>query len=428
MTNHEMLHSEYQPKEKAISRPSPRKQSETTKFSCQLCPFKTADMRSVKVHIERHTAFPGALKCSHCDYYVSQRFSHLLGKHEMLHGIIQEAKEKEEIKCELCPYKTNDKKSLRLHAVRHVYSEGVAKCRYCPFYNMKAFNLLKHEKLHPEFTPKTNYENNFNDESERSREDKNKNVEIEEEKSYGCTMCPYVSNDSEKVKIHTQRHDPTKFPDKALKCKICSYRSMSPTVLRKHQKLHFNVKPVVVIKQEAFIANESSPFKSTNSYLFHQLSDSDKNIHPENVKTANESECKIEHDSNSSKGRAQSPDTLKCSLCHYKPSNAEFLERHMQRHIFKENTNKCKFCPYYTSNLKNMKRHEDKHVTLKRDSNKPRVILSESDSENPKQKRCKLNLINGNEVDAALDSENSENVEIIKDCLNDIIDGVEKNA
>ena len=74
-----------------------------------------------------------------------------------------------------------------------------------------------------------------------------------------------------------------------------------------------------------------------------------------------------------------------------------------------------------------MKRHEDKHDTLKRDSNKPRVILSESDSENPKQKRCKLNLINDNEVVAALDSENSENVEIIKDCLNEIIDGVEKN-
>lgn len=422
-----MLHSDYQPKEKATPRPSlGGKKSDAIKFSCQLCPFKTADMRSVKVHMERHTTLSGALKCSHCDYYVNQRY--LIVKHEILHGVM--AKEKEETKCELCPYKTNDKKCLRLHAERHVYSEGVAKCRFCPFYNMKAFNLLKHEKLHPEFTPKTNYENNFNDESEskRLREDKNKNVEIEEEKSYGCTMCPYVSNDAEKVKIHTQRHDPTKFPDRALKCKICSYRSMSPTVLRKHQKLHFNVKPVVVIKQEAYIANESSPFKSTHSHLFNQLSDSDKKIHPENVKTANENEYKIEHNSNSSKVRAQSPDTLKCSLCHYKPSNAEFLERHMQRHVFKENTNKCKFCPYYTSNLKNMKRHEDKHETLKRDSNKPRAILSESDSENPRQKRCKLNLINDNEVDAALDSENSENAEIIKDCLNEIIDGVEKNA
>ena len=498
MTNHEMLHPEYQPQDKPIvTKASPRlsllKPNETirntnSRFSCQLCPYKTVDMRTVKVHLERHTPFPGALKCKYCNYYVSQRFGYLLEKHEKLHLPIQDEIDKSDFnrnyQCEICPYKAKDRKSLISHIQKHNYREGAEKCRYCSFYNLKKFNLLNHEKLHPEFTPRNDLENNFENQNQDSPDQiENNEIEIgdeeqktnENEKLYGCNMCPYVSESSEKVKIHTQRHDPTKFSDKALKCKICSYRSMSPNVLRKHQKLHFNVKPVVVIKQESFLLNESSVLvlskqpiiqaKNTYSckicsYVSHQLDDfnlhlkqhensfnSEKAVkcrycnfyaresqidlheknHPEYMskETANDNQ----NETNSNKNQGESNDSLKCPHCHYKASGHEYLERHLQRHVYRENTIKCKHCNYFSSNVKNMKRHEDKHESLNHNSsgsNKASNSQSETESESRKQKRPKLSSNKDFEIDVVFDIENGENVEIIKECLNEIIESVEK--
>ena len=100
------------------------------------------------MHMIHHKAFPDAIKCNYCDFYVTKRYVHLLDKHVKLHdpkmSSENESKSKEDLQCKICPYKGYDRKSILIHNEKHTYRAGAFKCRYCLFYSYKKNNLLDH--------------------------------------------------------------------------------------------------------------------------------------------------------------------------------------------------------------------------------------------------------------------------------------------
>jgi hypothetical protein len=458
ITKHEKLHAEYEPRSNKIGNASPRSSTSSLSgssiklirsykiYSCKVCPYKTPESRSFRFHMIRHNAFPGAIKCNYCDFYVTKRYVHLLDKHVKLHDP-KMTESKVDLQCKVCPYKGYDRKSIRIHNEKHTYREGAFKCRYCMFYCYKKHNLLDHERLHVQVADENvgDLKNELSAQNNNEDEEEDDEIELVESensealKLYGCNMCPYKSASSGKVKIHTQRHDAKNFPENSLKCKVCSYRSMSSKVLSKHQKLHFSSTPVVVIKQESYPLNVSpiytsslkqfskmndsrstSPFVSKETsvvgsplYEITQFLDnsiqSSSNLH-EKSNLESSDIVMDESNSTSTSNQQQSNETLlfKCPHCPYKPSSADFLQRHLQRHIFKENCKRCKYCPYFSSNLKNMRRHEFKH-----ELNVNRQLCARSNQEPSSQ-----NVV----------GEQIENIQIIKECLNELIESVENDS
>jgi hypothetical protein len=144
-----------------------RVKGSNTVYNCQVCPYKTPKIKSIKEHLVNHKQYPDAIKCRYCEYYSPYALS--LQQHEVIHReyVPLEAaasngeviingdgsgatatpinttmvtlkntgppKEKKN-KCEQCPYKTVKKRDLLLHQLNHTFREGYLKCRYCEYY------------------------------------------------------------------------------------------------------------------------------------------------------------------------------------------------------------------------------------------------------------------------------------------------------
>ncbi len=147
-----------------------RVKGSNTVYNCQLCPYKTPKIKSIKEHLVNHKQYPDAIKCRYCEYYSPYALS--LQQHEVIHReyVPLEAaangantgeviingdgsgatatpinttmvtlkntgppKEKKN-KCDQCPYKTVKKRDLLLHQLNHTFREGYLKCRYCEYY------------------------------------------------------------------------------------------------------------------------------------------------------------------------------------------------------------------------------------------------------------------------------------------------------
>jgi hypothetical protein len=371
-----------------------------------------------------------------------------------------EKKSKEDLQCKICPYKGDDRKSIRIHNENHTYREGAIKCRYCLFYCYKKNNLLDHERLHVEFTA---YNVGYTKKEHTKDLEGNKRKKINETlKVYGCSMCPYKSPNSEKLKIHTQRHDSKNFPENSFKCRICSYRTMSLTALEQHQYLHFKLQPVVMIKQESYSLNFSPIYLSTlKQYKSNQSNSPSASMHvseqsnlissslyntTEIIVNSIQSSTNLrekaildsknivngdESNSNSINNRQQSNERLSnCPHCPYRPMSADSLQRHIKRHIFEENYKRCKYRPYYSLNLKDIKRHEHKHELYMNRQLKAQICQNECDSVNPKLKRskCELNSRTNQNVVETFNIEKNENIQIIKEFLNELIENIENES
>ena len=155
-----------------------RVKGSNTIYNCQMCPYKTPKIKSIKEHLVNHKHYTDAIKCRYCEYY--SPYTLTLQQHEVIHreyvplevpsnvtqGVVINGdgttanetapiqtttvklkgygmpKEKKN-KCEQCPYKTVKKRDLLLHQLNHTFREGYLKCRYCEYYllNTKGENL-----------------------------------------------------------------------------------------------------------------------------------------------------------------------------------------------------------------------------------------------------------------------------------------------
>jgi len=360
-------------------------------------------------------------------------------------SIQNENKSKEDFQCKICPYKGYDRKSIRVHNEKHTYRDGAFKCRYCLFYSYTKNSLLDHERLHAEFTSENvNHNGGYIKKEHAIDLEENKGEKTNEKsKLYGCSMCPFKSPDSEKLEIHTRRHDSKNFPQNSLKCGICSYRSMSSTALKKHQYIHFKLQPSVMVKQESYPLNGSPIYLSTlkeysnqsnsgvhvseqsnvissplcnNTQIIDNSIQTSTNINEKTNLDSTDIVNGNESSSNSTKNRQQSNGRLSssCPHCPYRPTSANCLQRHMKRHIVKENCKRCKYCPYYSSNLKNMKRHEHKHE----------IYLNRQENPKLKRSKCEMNSRINDDVVETFNIEKNESIQIIKECLNELIESI----
>jgi hypothetical protein len=147
-----------------------RVKGSNTVYNCQICPYKTPKIKSMKEHLVNHKQYTDAIKCRYCDYYAPYALT--LQQHEVIHReyvpmqipnsdvVIENGaaapiqtttvtlkgyampKEKKN-KCEQCPYRTAKKRDLLLHQLNHTFREGYLKCRYCDYYllNTKGRNF-----------------------------------------------------------------------------------------------------------------------------------------------------------------------------------------------------------------------------------------------------------------------------------------------
>ena len=60
-----------------------RVKGSNTVYNCQLCPYKTPKIKSIKEHLVNHKPYPDSIKCRYCDYY--SPYTLTLQQHEVLH-------------------------------------------------------------------------------------------------------------------------------------------------------------------------------------------------------------------------------------------------------------------------------------------------------------------------------------------------------
>jgi hypothetical protein len=466
------------------------KQKTKTQYTqCKFCPYKPSanNLRDMRQHMVKHKYHDGYKKCKQCNYWVEPRLAYLLKKHEKLHENSQKStnivKSLPNYKCcKICPFKGRTLREFRVHMNKHKYREACHKCRFCDFYIQTKFHLLIHEKLHPEYIIAVSNDDHSqvnhcitkkieDQEEEQENNEENQNaamVDMPSESSlsssstkshHTCHICPYSTKYSHTMDEHLSRHDPQNFSASAKKCKSCSFRTDSLSVLYHHQKLHVKrSQPLAnaIIENEPLYTNNNNnnnsnnnsstssnstlaysceicPFKCVNK---NQL-DSHRQRHEYTEDTRKCKYCEYyceeedhlaQHEMlHSVYAGAADQDTdqdsihlsLTCKYCPYKPANGTYLERHMQRHQFKENTKKCKFCPYYTSNNKNMRRHENKHNMDDCNATNDNQSGDESSGEPMKQSACEEPQLVMHKQDC--------DAQIIANILEEIIDEIVKN-
>ena len=367
IVNHEKLHPEYMPRSSSqtLEASSVIKNSDNNcqannkpntsniRHRCKLCPYKTSTTRDFRKHMTYHKRrYPDTIKCKHCDFYVKSNMCYLIKRHEQLHVLMPKnscnQSSKKSLNCQMCPFKAKDTKTIYNHVRKHEYQDGceqtgdeiinfdeeqadsaptnrsklfdnqtaiVLKCRICDYLSKSVSLMNQHEKLHCNIEPVViikkeviGLKNQTHALASIKTQKLNHNNE-DISKKLICSICSYGSNNSLDYSNHLKRHT---YTENLPKCRYCDYFSTLAQV-SKHEKSH---------------PEYTSPVLN-NSLLLSKF---------------------------------------ECPHCPYMPSNAEYLKRHMQRHIYKENTKKCRFCPYYTSNERNMNRHELKHSILNKQS------------------------------------------------------------
>jgi KRAB domain-containing zinc finger protein len=246
---------------------------DVTGDSCNKCPFKSSDKKTLIAHLHGHQPSPQSIfKCFFCPYFVKDE--HELIQHLTLHGVpepevyIAKAMGRRspflEIpntpntssscpkrhRCTECPYETNSKSQYMYHEQFHrLPADTPYKCPECNYSVSKRHLLHQHLRVHGILTKKIESEAELEAKSDYKIEFSINLDEIpfvwvsaknEFHKMYKCRYCSYVNSQKCKIPNHEKIHcviseinDTTVY--KCLECKFTCDNAMR---LAEHSKTH----------------------------------------------------------------------------------------------------------------------------------------------------------------------------------------------
>ena len=194
--------------------------------SCGECDYKSSNMQSLNIHIQRHHSIQETLKCNECPYTIKSKKSlrvHFESKHstttlkcpqcsysssrsEYLKGHMKTQHSGIQLKCDQCNFSTNTNRNLSNH-IRSKHLDEKHFCTKCEYVTNTKVKLLGHVvNWHKERT------------------------------TYTCDQCNHVSKEKRYMNIHKlNKHEGIVWP-----CKMCTFKAATPAILNEHAKLiHF---------------------------------------------------------------------------------------------------------------------------------------------------------------------------------------------
>ncbi|XP_045782893.1 histone-lysine N-methyltransferase PRDM9-like [Maniola jurtina] len=139
--------------------------------------------------------------------------------------------------CDICNYKTQSQKSLKLHLILHTQDKNVLKCSYCGYMTKEKCNLIRHLKSHTGDKPFSckACDSKFT----QSGYLKDHMRTHTGEKPFSCKVCDSQFTQSGSLKIHMRTHT----GEKPFSCKVCNYKCIQSSTLKRHMRTHTGEKP-----------------------------------------------------------------------------------------------------------------------------------------------------------------------------------------
>ena len=251
-------------------------------YKCDQCLFSSNREAVLAVHIKCHDS-PDCLSCEHCYFLTIHKHSldkHLLEKHSI----------KKVYYCQKCDFNTKRFDFFRNHTRAHESKYSYSCSGTCNYITIKYCSYQGHmKKEHPNDVILPENKPGQDDEEDKDLEDPdNENatdedvVESDDDNRFACGECSFTTIYPKSMEVHTKAHK----SDKAIKCEICDYITLSNSCYKTHIR--------------------------TN--------------HPE-------SKLKLE--------------LYKCTKCEYVTGSGQMFKSHQRAHG-SENQYKCEYCPYIT--------------------------------------------------------------------------------
>ncbi|XP_018566994.1 zinc finger protein 99-like [Anoplophora glabripennis] len=292
-------------------------------------------------------------KCEVCPYSTFRKYS--LRIHMLIH---KKPEEYTMYKCTICPHETNRKSNLLIHLLKHKGPGEVTmhQCKECTYETRLRSNLLKHLLVHK--TPDEVKMHQCPNCPYKSKLKGNLLIHMIQHKKpeelvmHKCGECSYQTKLKNNLRKHILTHRGPIENAPVYKCKECNYQSRWKSHLLRHMVLHNSVE-VTLHKCEhcPYVANHKDNLRK------HLLTHKD----PSEVKMHKCDLCDFQS-KRKDKIKQHMYNMHKCTACDFETKEKEELTSHLKTHVLPEQSFKCDVCNYEARQKRYLQRHKKIHL------------------------------------------------------------------
>ncbi|XP_018567882.1 zinc finger protein 99-like [Anoplophora glabripennis] len=318
---------------------------------------KTNETES-EIHCARHENDLEAYKCKSCEYKTENK--KLLQRHQLKH---KDPSQVQMYKCNDCDYESKYKYAIKCHELKHKDPSQIQmyRCNHCNYESELKGNIKMHQLKHKESSQvqiyrcsDCDYESKYKNAVKRHLL-KHKDPSLVE--MYRCKDCDYETKYKYAIKRHLLKHT-----DQMYRCNDCSYETQLKDNIRKHQLKHKEPSQV-----QMYRCNDCDyETKLKGNFKEHQLQHKD----PSQVQMYRCKDCDFEtkYKNNIKKHQLKHKvpslvEMYRCDNCDYETKYRYAIKKHQLKHKEQSQVEmyRCKECNFETKYKSNINKHQLKH-------------------------------------------------------------------